>query len=60
MTDKAAFEWNLGDIFDAVGDAVEPGRPALVHEEPHYLLVGAQCKLQQPGEKPYRPRCEAR
>ena len=33
MTDKAAFGWNLGDIFDAVGDAVEPDRPALVHED---------------------------
>lgn len=32
MTDKPLFEWNLGDIFDAVGDAVEPDRPALIHE----------------------------
>lgn len=27
------FQWNLGDIFDALGEHVDPNHPALLHEE---------------------------
>jgi fatty-acyl-CoA synthase len=27
------FQWNLGDIFDALGDTVASGHPALLHED---------------------------
>tara|TARA_R110002072_G_scaffold32627_4_gene99339 strand:+ start:2279 stop:3916 length:1638 start_codon:yes stop_codon:yes gene_type:complete len=33
MNTNSKFAWNLGDIFDAVGEAVEPTRPALIHRE---------------------------
>lgn len=28
-----SFQWNLGDIFDALGDTVDANHPALLHEE---------------------------
>lgn len=32
MNTSQPFEWNLGDIFDGIGDVIDPNRPALIHE----------------------------